>query len=255
MGAASTRAWAVLLLAACSAWPAPKDGMSAVPAGTWRNPFPGKVAEPPVRVAPFRMDIRPVTVSEFHSFLRAHPEWGKGRVRRLFADSGYLASWPGDGSLPAGQSNRAVTQVSWYAAKAYCADRGKRLPSTMEWERAALEVPPGLDSAAYAARSLEWYGKPAGSDSAPGALAGRRHAFGLQDLLGTVWEWTTDFNALGPVDRGEASAKDDSFFCGGAAGSALPGTAYAVFMRYAFRGSLKPDFTLPTLGFRCARDP
>lgn len=233
----------------------PRSGAVLVPAGFFLNPFPsaGGPARSPVK--PFRMDIRPVTAAEYLVFVKAHPEWARSRVKRIFADTAYLAGWPGDSEPPPGSGNRAVTQVSWYAAKAYCAARGARLPATSEWERAAAEVPPGLDTAGYAARILEWYGRPAASDSSPGRLKGARHAFGLEDLVGAVWEWTSDFNAAGPADRGEVSARDATFFCGGAAGTAAPGTSYATFMRYAFRGSLKPEFTLSSLGFRCAQDP
>lgn len=234
---------------------APRGGSVLVPAGYFLNPFPTGGAGAKTKVKPFRLDIRPVTVPEYLAFVKGHPEWGRSRVKRLFADTAYLAGWTGDSEPFPGASNRAVTQVSWFAAKAYCAARGARLPSTAEWERAASQVPPGMDSAAYAARILGWYGRPTTADSAPGRLRGARHAFALEDLVGSVWEWTSDFNAAGPADRGEVSARDASFFCGGAAGTAAPGTGYATFMRYAFRGSLQPEFSLSSLGFRCAQDP
>ena len=42
--------------------------------------------------------------------------------RRVFADAHYLADWPGatDAGSPAAR-RRPVTQVSWFAARAYCA--------------------------------------------------------------------------------------------------------------------------------------
>lgn len=251
------RSASVLILSGCLASvaaPAAKDGMATVPDGIHRDPFRPDSLQAVTRVKPFRLDIRPVTVAEFQAFVRKHPEWRRDRVKRVFADSTYLADWPAADRPPPGASERAVTRVPWFAAKAYCASRGKRLPATAEWERAALATPPGLDSAAYAARILEWYGRPAFADTAPGRRKAARQAFGLEDLVGTVWEWTSDFNASGPADRGEVSARDATFFCGGAAGGAAPGTDYALYMRYAFRSSLKPDFTLANLGFRCAQD-
>jgi formylglycine-generating enzyme required for sulfatase activity len=227
--------------------------MALIPAGVYAPPFTG--AEGPIRqaVAPFLLDRRPVTTAEYLVFVRGNPAWAKSRAKRLFADSAYLAGWSGDFSPPPGSRDRPVTRVSWFAAKAYCADAGKRLPTTAEWERAVKAVPAGDDSAAYASRILEWYSRPAGREPAA-APGGARNAFGVRDLFGSVWEWTSDFNVSGPVGRGETSAADATFFCGGAAGSAVPGTDYATFMRFAYRSSLKPEFALAGLGFRCAGD-
>src|SRR5690606_1110412 len=120
-------------------------GTAMVPSGYYRFPFLSEGKTRLERVEPFRMDIRPVTVREYHGFLRKHPGWKRSRVKRLFADSVYLASWTSDDSPPAGSDELPVTQVSWYAAKAYCSSVGARLPSTAEWERVALEVPNGMD--------------------------------------------------------------------------------------------------------------
>lgn len=227
--------------------------MARIPAGVYIPPFTG--AEGPIRkeVAPFLLDRRQVNTAEYLAFVRRHPAWAKSRVKRLFADTAYLAGWSGDFSPPSGPPDQPVTRVSWFAAKAYCADAGKRLPTTAEWERVVKEIPAGEDSAGYAARILEWYSRPAGSEP-PGDAAGARNAFGVRGLFGSIWEWTSDFNVSGPAGRGETSAADASFFCGGAAGAALPGTDYATFMRFAYRSSLKPDFALAGLGFRCAGD-
>jgi formylglycine-generating enzyme required for sulfatase activity len=232
----------------------PREAMAVVPAGVHRSPFLSEGKPAVTRVKAFRLDKRPVTVAEYLAFVRAHPPWKRSQVKRIFADSAYLSDWPAEDQAPSGSEHRAVTYVSWFAAKAYCSFQGKRLPATAEWERSVLQPPSGIDSSAYAARILEWYSRPSGAEATPGRLKAARHAFGLEDLAGTVWEWTSDFNAAGPADRGEGSARDASFFCGGAAGAAVPGTDYATFMRYAFRSSLKPNFNLSTLGFRCAQD-
>src|SRR5690606_21632130 len=153
-------------------------GTAMVPSGYYRFPFLSEGKTRLERVEPFRMDIRPVTVREYHGFLRKHPGWKRSRVKRLFADSVYLASWTSDDSPPAGSDELPVTQVSWYAAKAYCSSVGARLPSTAEWERVALEVPNGMDSAAYNSRILEWYSRPAASGAAPADTRPARNAFG-----------------------------------------------------------------------------
>ena len=230
--------------------------MARIPEGYFIPPFPsgGDSAggQAKIRIPAFHIDAMPVTVGEYLTFLRQHPEWRKSRVKGIFADSAYLRSWKGDLQPSAKNPSAPATQVSWYAAKAYCESEGKRLPSTREWERIAQTVPVGQDSAAYVEQVLEWYGRPASRDAPVGR--GSNNAYGVRDLLGKIWEWTSDFNREGP--EGLASGdRNNSFFCGGAARSAKPsGVDYATYMRFAMRSSLKPEFSTSSLGFRCAGD-
>lgn len=79
--------------------------------------------------------------------------------------------------------------------------------------------------------------------------------YGLYDLYGMVWEWTEDFNSvmISGESRGDSS-QNESLFCSGAALTTSDLTNYAAFMRYAMRGSLKADYSVNNLGFRCAKD-
>src|SRR5689334_18913665 len=82
-----------------------------------------------VRVASFRMDRTPVTNAQFLEFVRAHPEWRRDRVVSLFADGEYLSHWTAPEELgPQALAQQPVTRVSWFAARAYCAAEGARLP-------------------------------------------------------------------------------------------------------------------------------
>ena len=45
-----------------------------------------------------------------------------------------------------------------------------------------------------------------------------------------------------------------SFFCGAGAQGARDVENYPAFMRYGFRSSLKADYCIHNLGFRCAKD-
>jgi len=72
------------------------------------------------------------------------------------------------------------------------------------------------------------------------------------DLHGKVWEWTSDFNAASVLSIQSSEGKGSSFFCGGAGQATADGVDYATFMRYSFRSSLKPNFSVGSLGFRCA---
>ena len=81
----------------------------------------------------------PVTAADFLAFVRQEPEWRRDEAPPLFVGEGYLASW--DATLETGEARgprtRPVTGVSWFAARAYCASRSGRLPTTHEWEYAA----------------------------------------------------------------------------------------------------------------------
>ena len=223
-----------------------------VPSGDYTPPFQADGRREKVRVESFRMDTRPVTVGEYLEFVRSHPEWRKSKVKRLFADTSYLTSWTDDVKPPPGNIGNSVTWVSWYAAKEYCGSLGKRLPGTREWEYAARTIPPGTDSSAYADLVLEWYAKPSGSQSSG---AGSINAFGLRDLFGRNWEWTSDFNTEGLSRAEDYGDREKSLFCGGGGGTTVAERLdYATYMRFAFRSSMKPEFSTASLGFRCAED-
>ena len=74
-------------------------------------------------------------------------------------------------------------------------------------------------------------------------------------MYGMVWEWTFDFNSV--MMSGESrkdNATNDNLFCAGAAVASSDLRNYAAFVRYALRGSLKADYCLNNLGFRCAKN-
>lgn len=151
-------------------------------------------------VAAFALDVRPVTNAEFLAFVRREPAWRRDSVKRVHADPGYLSHWASPDALgsPASDNrpDQPVTRVSWYAAKAYCHARGRRLPSEVEWELAAAASETELDARAdpaFQRRILAWYAQPASRllGLAGGGVANR---YGVRDLHGLVWEWVYDFN-------------------------------------------------------------
>ncbi len=202
-------------------------------------------------VAAFRFDAEPVTNAEFLAFVSAHPEWRKSQVKSLFAEDRYLRRWPSDLALPSEAARDApVTNVSWFAARAYCKAKGLKLPTTEQWEYAFADA--RRDPEAVRARSLEWFARP--NDAEPAAVGGPPNGYGVRDMVGLVWEWTSDFDAYATTAESRDPNGKDSAFCGGAAAGVADPTDYPAFIRYALRASLKANYTADNLGFRCAGD-
>lgn len=234
------------------------DGMAILPAGLYRPLLRGEKDAKEVAVQSFALDIFPVTNAEFLEFVRAQPRWRRSQVKRLFADGNYLKAWAGDlelgGQLP---TDAPVTHVSWFAVKAFAAWRGKRLPTVAEWEYAAAASPTrpdGANDAEFKKQVIAWYSTPSPATS-PRVGAGRANFFGIHDLHGVVWEWVADFNTT--MVTGDArgdSGLERQLFCGSGAAGAKDASDYPAFMRYGFRSSLKADYTVHNLGFRCAKN-
>lgn len=248
-------------LCASGAWAGGKE-MALVPAGRYAPFFATKepakdsaegARREPVSVASFWLDRYPVTNAQYLEFVRANPEWRKSRVKSLFTDGHYLECWKGDFALAsAGARQSPVTFVSWFAAQAYCEWKGKTLPSVDQWEYAAADQGRGSDKAKK--RILEWYSRPTGKGLARVGST-PKNGFGIYDLHGLVWEWTFDFNSAIQTDEArDGGAKDNNLFCGAGSQGALDPADYASFMRFSFRNSLKANYTVANLGFRCAKE-
>ena len=145
----------------------------------------------PVSLDPFRMDKHEVSFEQYDSCVRAgvctspHYEdkkclmWTTHGLQRIVVPQHYRAP------------QAPVVCVDLNQARSFCSYRGKRLPTEAEWEYAALaggssvyawgDNPPGNE---YCAQSSDRHAKNTGSF--------RPNAWGLTDMTGNVWEWTSD---------------------------------------------------------------
>jgi sulfatase modifying factor 1 len=231
--------------------------MVLVPAGSYAPLLRSKDEPERITVDAFKLDVRPVTNREFLEFVRQHPKWRRSQMSPLFADRNYLSAWAGDLELgPNAADDAPVVNVSWFAARAYAAAVGKRLPTTAEWERAAavgFTTDDGATEPGFSALVLAWYTKSS-PEKLPAAGSGRANFHGVRDLHGLVWEWVDDFNTamVTGESRGDTGL-ERNLFCGAGAAGARDLTNYPAYMRTAFRSSLRADYAVSNLGFRCAQ--
>lgn len=187
------------------------EGMVAIPAGKFRfkvsgveiegNDKPGVDVQYPWEDVPHRhhdktldmktfyIDKYPVTNAEFKKFVDAgvyHP-----------ADKhNFLRDWK-DGNYPEGWGKKPVTWVAIEDARAYAAWAGKRLPHEWEWQYAAQgtderERPWGKEGVENATPKFEdgrVMPPPDDVDAHPNGAS----PFGVMDLAGNVWQWTSEF--------------------------------------------------------------
>jgi sulfatase modifying factor 1 len=210
-----------------------------------------------VSITDFYLDVGPITNSEYLKFVTINKRWRKGQIKNIFADKSYLVHWKNDTALADDMNPESpVTNISWYSAKAYCECQGKRLPTVDEWEYVAMADENLADARllkSYNQSILDWYETPKSYLN----LTKRtdKNYWGVYDLHGLVWEWTSDFNSilLTGESRNDVST-DNNMFCGSGSINATDLMNYAAFMRYAFRGSIKADYSVQNLGFRCVSD-
>ncbi|HEY8561948.1 MAG TPA: formylglycine-generating enzyme family protein [Pyrinomonadaceae bacterium] len=234
-----------------------------------------------VELDSFLIDEHEVTVSEFAKFVEATGyrteaekfgwsavfDFAAGEWRRVDG-----ANWRHpEGADSTAKENEPVTQVSWRDAAAFAQWAGKRLPTEAEFEFAARG---GLAGKKYAwgdelkpdGKFLAnwWQGSfPAKNTRDDGFLAAAPiksfapNGFGLYDMTGNVWEWTSDWfdeayyaaspkkNPKGAADGTEKSIRGGSFLCA---------ENFCSNYRVAGRSRATPDSGMNNLGFRCARD-
>ncbi len=233
----------------------------SLPAGSFASLLPPNDKQAIVKMPAFSLRVLPVTQADFADFVRRDPRWRRSRVSgSVLADAQYLQSWSDDLQPLAALTRRQLlqqpaTQVSWFAAQAFCEAEGARLPTWHEWEYAAAADEHHRDARADAAwrdRILTWYGQTSKVLQVVGQQ--QPNVYGIHDLHGVIWEWVDDFGALMVSgDNRNQGDPDIARFCGAGAISANDRANYPVLMRMAMLSSLRAMDTNRNLGFRCAR--
>lgn len=161
-------------------------------------------------------------------------------------------------------ANHPVTMVSWFGANAYCEYNDWRLPTEIEWEKAArgtelvdghgLPFPWGTEIEGnhanyYSSFDLfeKMFGK-LGNTTPVGFYNGNTYdgyetedatsPYGLYDMAGNVWQWMGD----------DYPKQHYRYLRGGSFYS------YEVDLRVWKNNSAAPTYYSPSVGFRCAHD-
>ncbi len=154
----------------------------------WEN-SPRRGHSQRMTLRPFHIDRHPVTNADYKVFLEA--------TRYQPADAhNFLRHWV-DGRPPVGAENSPVIWVSLEDARAYAAWAGKRLPHEWEWQYAAQGTdgrvyPWGNDWDASAVPEPQ-KGRAQLLPPAVGAHPKGASPFGVEDLVGLVWQWTDEY--------------------------------------------------------------
>ena len=188
------------------------------------------------------------------------------------------ASWSHPFGPESGIADRAdhpVVQVAYPDAAAYARWAGRRLPTEAEWEYAAR----GGTTTPYSWGDEEkpdgqlmantWQGRfPYRNDGARGWVGTSPvgtfppNRFGLFDMIGNVWEWTTtEFSSYHRLDQPPKACctpsgpPDPSISQALKGGSHLCAPEYCHRYRPAARSPQSQDTATTHIGFRCVVDP
>jgi hypothetical protein len=182
------------------------------------------------RLAPFCMDLTEVTVAAYQACVGASGCTPAGTRSALC------------NSRREDRSDHPINCVDWQQADSYCRKRGARLPTEIEWE--------------YAARGGAEYRKfPWGDEPPDGRTCWKHHgtcpaksfaagAYGLFDISGNVWEWTS--SDFGPYPW-PPLASPTKVYRGGSFSR-----RFAKWMHTRLRNRAAPKDSGSHLGFRCA---
>jgi gamma-glutamyl hercynylcysteine S-oxide synthase len=216
------------------------DAMVTVPRGKFLY---GDSKEEKLIAYDYKIDVYPVTNERFGWFMA-----DKGYDKQsLWSDKGW--AWREQNKITQSehwddpdlnQPDHPVVGVSWYEAEAFANWEGKRLPTELEWEKAARgtegrEYPWGEKFESEKCNSSESGIK---STTPVSHYPEGRSELGCYDMAGNVWEWTSDWFA---GDNGAKSPRGGSWYYD------------KRYLQSAYRGMYDPGKRDDDVGFRCVQ--
>ena len=163
------------------------------------------------------------------------------------ADDIYAVSLPSE--IPA-------AHITWFQAQEACANAGKRLPTSTEWQVGANGTPdPGPDDGTTDCNTQS------GATSPTGARSSCVSARGAFDMVGNLAEWVADWAPLPTACPGWGEFSDD-LMCLAGADATRTGPGALIRGGLSFGGQtsgplavfvIEPSRSEDFLGFRCAR--
>ena len=196
-------------------------------------------------------DERPQFRASLPEYYMGAYEVTNAQWKRFADETGYGVPWS-NGRIPLDCEDYPVADLNWGDAAAYCEWAGLRLPSELEWEKAAR----GTDGRDYPWGDV-WdptlCRNGVDDGSAPvGSYPDGRSPYGLFDMAGNVWEWCADWydaGAYGYYARGDLSAPPRGEY------RVLRGGAWSNCSEAYCRCALRSyDSWCGVRGFRVARD-
>ncbi|MBI4866985.1 MAG: SUMF1/EgtB/PvdO family nonheme iron enzyme [Candidatus Wallbacteria bacterium] len=204
-------------------------------------------------------DEKPQRRIVLSDFLIAQTETTWGQYRKFCTDTGKAMP-----PIPKGQDDAfPAVNVSWFDAAAYCQWAGLRLPSELEWEKAARSTdgrlypwgpePPKPGQANCKISLHQFLETDSGAHRVGKDLAGAS-PYGHLEMAGNVWEWCSDWYdrqrlrslADGATDPPPPAHGKTRVCRGGAFTNGIKE------MRCSSRGESPPEHRESNLGFRVA---
>ncbi len=273
-------------LASASAAPvvaACPKGTIAIPGGSFYmgsdDDLPMEKPAHQVSLAPYCMDEFEVTVADYKACSDS------GRCKRAGTVNAWDGIKPEESKAfdplcnirdPDSKARHPINCVEWDMADKFCHEQGKRLPTEAEWEFAARgpdgrKFPWGDDDPASAhlnacGKECMAWGQKNGIDEKPmytvddgfantapvGSFPKGASRYGIQDVVGNVWEWVADWYAPYTKDESKDPKGPESgearVIRGGAWNASVP-----AWVRPTFRYRDAPTKRSYGIGFRCAK--